>query len=148
MHCQLDEVKVILDTAAEARKAVLRELSEKGDPAGLSLMSSSLVFGLLLLRGYDVFIQKGVISIRGEDQDHFWVLVYLDGESFILDVAPTHFPDVLFMPEDEAAAEYGYAMGKDYRWRRGDCEENVWQAALDALGIKKPLSRVFREIED
>ncbi|MFZ5648984.1 MAG: hypothetical protein ACOY30_15340 [Bacillota bacterium] len=156
MHCQLDEVKQILYVASAARNAVLQEFPESSGPGGFSLESGSLVFGLLLLGGHDVFMQKGVISINGKNHDHYWVEVYLDGEAFILDVALAQFgggqdermPEVLFMSKDEAAGEYGYAHGKDYDWRREDCEEKVWQAALDMLEINKPLSQVFKEIED
>jgi len=157
VRCQLDEVKLILDIAIAARKSLLNELPENSVLYRCNPGPSSLVYGLLLLSGNDVFIQKGVVSMGDKELDHYWVLVYLDGDAFILDIAPTWYKDqldvevredVLFMPEGEAAAEYGYAMGKDYEWRKEDCGENVWQAALEHLKIKKPLSQVFRDIEE
>lgn len=155
MHCQLDEVKHILDCAAAVRDVVQKKLQEDTEIGEFSRRAASVTCGLLLINEHDVFIQKGTVNFKGKEWLLYWVEVYIDGEPFVLDAVLPLFAgerearaDVLFLPADESAAMYGYGQGEEYPWRREDCEESIWQEVLDALNINKPLDLIFEEIVD
>lgn len=155
MHCQLDEVKQILDTAAAIRDAVQKNLTKDTPMGEFSRRAASITCGMLLINEHDVFIQKGRVNLRGKESPHYWVEVYLDGEPFILDAVLPFFAgereggaDVLFLPAEEAAGMYGYGPGEEYPWRREDCEEGIWLEALRILRENKPLDLIFQEISE
>lgn len=156
MHCQLDELKIIFDIAASARDAL-----RKGFPGGLAVedfarRAANITCGLLLLKNYDAFIQRGIINSSGKKSPHHWVELYLSGDAFVLDAVLPLFmknagvqeTDVIFLPLDDAAALYGYGAGSDYDWRREECEEFVWETVLEMLNIKKQPGDIMEEIED
>ncbi|MFZ5642072.1 MAG: hypothetical protein ACOY46_00620 [Bacillota bacterium] len=154
MHCQLDQVREILDVATATGNAILKETPE-AELFDFSRMSCSVIYGLLLLKDYDVFIQEGLVDYQGREMDHFWVEVYFEGEAFILDTAIARFlssdgrvEDVIFLPGDEASGKYGYRQGKDYEWSPEDCDERVWQSVIKTLGIEKPLSEILADIRE
>lgn len=152
MQCQFDQVGEILDIAAAAGDSVRKKLP--GCTAfDFGRAVSPLIYGLLLLKEYDVFMQKGLINPGGGKNDHLWVEVYFEGEAFILDAAAGCFEDgggkgsdVLFMPKDEACERYGYDQGSDRDWSPGDCDRGVLRSALDILGIKRDVDDILEEI--
>lgn len=154
MQCQLDQVGEILDIAAAAGDAVKKNYSGcTALPFGR--MVSPVIYGLLLLKEYDVFMQRGLINPGGEKTEHFWVEVYFEGEAFILDAAAGCFEDgggkgrdVLFMPKDEACEMYGYDQGADRDWIPGDCDRGVLRSALDKLGINREVENILKEISE
>lgn len=156
LFCQLDQVKDILDIGTEVRSSLLKEYPEKTELEGCSKIASSVIFGLLILKDYDVFLHSGNINLDGNHHEHNWVEVYLDGEEFILDVTLTQFvkklgreiPDIIFAPKEEVVALYGYGQSQEYDWRRDQCSEAIWQQVLEKLGIPKPVQEVLEEIAD
>lgn len=154
MQCQLDQVGEILDIAAAAGAAV-----KKNCPGCTALpfgrMVSPLIYGLLLLKEHDVFMQRGLINQGGKAKEHFWVEIYFEGEAFILDAAAGCFEDgggkgndVLFMPKEEACEKYGYDQGTDLDWIPGDCDRGVLRSALDKLGINREVDDLLEEISE
>lgn len=156
MHCQLDQVKQILDIASAVRNSLLRKYHVKPYPPGLSLEAGSAICGLLILFDHDAFMQKGIINTGVNSHEHYWVDVYMDGEPFILDATLTRLenelgqkiPDVVFMPEDDAVEMYGYARGQDIEWQPDHCGPGVWEEVLMLLGINKPVELILQEISN
>jgi len=146
MYCQLDQVGEMLNAARAVRDAVNQDAAEFLDTETLSFKASSVIFGLLLLNDNDVFIKKGKINFTGKQTNCYWVELYLDGLPFVLTVTREAAPEVLFLPEEEAAEECGLLIEKDHEWRPTDCEEEIWQAALDLLDINKPAQQILDDI--
>lgn len=144
MHCQLDQVGQILNIASAAADSVRKGFPGRPGSLDFSRVSSSVIYGLLLLNGYDVFIQEGQVGPEGEEKDHIWVEVYFEGEAFVLDAAIDG--DIIFLPKDEAAGVYGYDRGRERDWSPEDCDQSIWRAALDRLGIKKIVEDCLEEI--
>lgn len=145
MFCQLDQVKQILDTIAAVNDALRKKWNQPFDMAAYSLRAASVIWGLLLLDDYDVFMKQGA--------GQYWVELYLDGTIFIImaiqpEEPGQEFPDIVFMPGEDAWAEYDLSGGADYEWRRDDCEEYFWQAALDILNTDKKACDILDEIEN
>ncbi|PHJ36993.1 hypothetical protein P378_18985 [Desulforamulus profundi] len=155
MLCQLDQVKQILDIAIAVKNSLEGD-SGIIDHRDYDRKACSVIFGLLLLKNYDVFIQAGVLAAGEKEYDHFWIEVYLDNEAFVLDVTLSRLaenikkelPEICFMPKEEAVEVYGYGPGRDYEWRREDCEKTLWQKVLAALDIHTPLDELLDEIDE
>jgi hypothetical protein len=144
-----------LDIAAAAGEAVARE--GPGDPGVLYFgkAAGSVIYGLLLLKDYDVFMQQGLIELGGKKRDHVWVEIYFEGEAFVLDAAAARFGeeggaagDMLFMPGEEAGAIYGYQQGRHLDWSPGDCDRRIWGAALAILGMEREVDHLLEEIAE
>lgn len=146
MYCQLDQVGEILNIAGAAKNAVYKDVNGDADFTALSFKASSIIFGLLLLKEHDVFIKKGKVSFNGVRNNYYWVELYLDGLPFIITVTCEAAPEVLFLPEEEAGEEYGFLPEKDHELQPADCEEGIWQAALEALGINRYAHQVLEDI--
>lgn len=154
MFCQLDQVKDVLDIAEAVRHAWLQEEPENPSLAESERKACSLIFGLLLLREYDVFIQEGVLEIKGDEYRHQWVEIYLEGEAFVLDVTLSQWaeqygeeiPEVVFLLKEEATEEYGYGPSEDYEWHREEAGESLWEKVLRALQINHSVDEVLEEI--
>ncbi|SHK62947.1 hypothetical protein [Desulforamulus aeronauticus] len=154
MFCQLDQVKDVLDIAEVVRRALLQEQPENSSLAGSERKACSLIFGLLLLRDYDVFIQEGVITIKGNEHRHQWLEVYLEGEFFVLDVTLSQWteqyeaeiPEVVFLLKEDAIEEYGYGSSEDYEWQRDAAGKSLWNKVLKALQINQTVDEVLAEI--
>ncbi|ABO51167.1 hypothetical protein Dred_2661 [Desulforamulus reducens MI-1] len=152
MFCQLDQVKQILDMAS-AVKNILKE--ERFLNIDLDRKSCSILYGLLLLKDYDVFIQRGTVSFEGREFPHHWTEIYLDGEAFILDInlvssakVENRSEDIYFMPEEDAVKDYGYQALQEYGWKKEDCQREIWQRVLKELNISKNVDQVLEEIEE
>ena len=121
MFCQLDQVKDILDIAEAVRESLLKENPENQNLQGCGKQASTAMFAFLIVKEYDVFLQEGVLHCGGETYPYHWVELYLDGEAFVLDVTLAQFsqvpkhqvPEVLLLPGDEAAEEYGYGESRE-----------------------------------
>ena len=146
MYCQLDQVGEILRVAGAAKAAVCRDLQEPFDAAAISFKASAIIFGWLLLQDNDVFIKKGHIRSDNRQTALYWVELYLDGVPFVLTVNCDPVPEVLFLPEEEAEEEYGLTPEQDHEWQPADCEEEIWQAALNELDINKPAQEIIEDI--
>lgn len=154
MQCQFDQVGEILDIAAAAGNSAKKKLPG-GNALHLGRIVSPVIYGLLLLKEYDVFMQKGLISPGGDKTDHFWVEVYFEGDPFILDAAAGGFVDVggkggdvLFMPKDEACERYGYDQGTDRDWNPGECDREVLRLTMNMLGMRKEVADILEEISE
>lgn len=154
MFCQLDQVKDVLDIAEAVRRALLQEAPENPSLTGCDQKASSVIFGLLLLREYDVFIQQGVLMLDEKEYRHHWVEVYLEGEAFVLDVTLCQWaehlggeiPELVFLLKEDAEEEYGYGPSEDYDWQREDAEESLWEIVLKELKMNQPVEEVLEEI--
>ncbi|HBV98225.1 MAG: hypothetical protein JL50_00055 [Peptococcaceae bacterium BICA1-7] len=153
MQCQLDQVGEILNIAAAAGDSVEKKMP--GCSAlHLGRTVSPVIYGLLLLKEYDVFMQKGLVNSVGEKTGHFWIEVYFEGEPFILDAAAGSFEDgggkgdILFMPKDEACERYGYDQGTDREWNPKECDRGVLRLTMDTLGIHQEVDFLLEEISE
>ncbi len=154
MFCQLDQVKDVLDIAEAVRRVLLQEEPENPSLAESERKACSLIFGLLLLQEYDVFIQEGALTIKGNEHRHQWLEVYLEGEFFVLDVTLSQWaeqygaeiPEVVFLLKEEAIEEYGYGSSEDYEWQREAAGKSLWSKVLRALQINQTVDEVLEEI--
>lgn len=145
MHCQLDQVREILDIAAVAEAAVKKECPESPGAFQMGRMAGPIIYGLLLLKDYDAFMQAGMVNLDGQKREHCWVEVYFEGEAFVLDAGIAG--EILFLPGDEAGAAYGYEQGRELEWSPEDYDRKIWRAALDILGINKEVEDIWGEID-
>ncbi|WP_027364068.1 hypothetical protein [Desulfotruncus alcoholivorax] len=146
MYCQLDQVGEILNVAGAVKDAVCKDQQAPFDSTIISFKASSVIFGLLLLKDNDVFIKKGNVNVNGKQAGYYWVELYLDGLPFVLTVVCEPVPEILFLPVEEAVEKYRFIPEKDHAWRPTDCEEEIWQAVLNDLDIKKTAQQIIDDI--
>lgn len=154
MFCQLDQVKEILDIAEAVRGALRAEYPANRNLQDCGKAASTAIFALLVVKDYDVFPQQGEVSRQGDVYPHHWVELYLDGEAFVLDVTYGQFcsgsgevPEVIFLPADEAAEEYGYGAGKELSWQREACSQDVWQRLSQQLQLQVSVVELLDEVD-
>ncbi|GAB6179813.1 hypothetical protein JCM14036_11320 [Desulfotomaculum defluvii] len=153
MFCQLDHVKEILDTAAAVQSVLAEEQCEE---EVFAQKACSMLYGLLLLRDYDVFIQKGVITLEGREYPHQWIEMYLDGQAFILDISLGTLSEIMkdkpeqvyFSLEEDAVIEYGYQVHQESSWQKEDCQRQTWQRVIDLLKLPTTVVKLLEEIEE
>lgn len=156
MFCQLDQVKDILDIAEAVQEALLETYPAKQNLEGCGKEASTAIFAFLLLKEYDVFLQEGVLNIGGEAYQHHWVELYLDGEAFVLDVTLSQFThllnkrvsDVLLVPGDEAAQEYGYGVSREIAWQPEACQDTLWQKIINKLQLALSVEQLLEQVEE
>ncbi|MEG6523236.1 hypothetical protein [Desulfotomaculum sp. 1211_IL3151] len=153
MFCQLDQVKQILDTAAAVKNVLGEEQTGEGV---FARKACSMLYGLLLMKDYDVFIQGGTIHLQDQEYPHQWIEMYLDGVPFILDIClgtvagliKDNQEDIYFLPEEDAVMEYGYQVHQEYPWLKGDCQPETWQRVIERLKLPTTVEQLLEEIEE
>lgn len=153
MFCQLDQVKQILDTAAAVKNVLTEEQTGEGV---FTHQACSMLYGLLLMMDYDVFIQKGVITLGDKEYPHQWIEMYLDGVPFILDIGLETVvgwgkdkpEEIYFLPEEDAVMEYGYQVQQETPWQKEDCRRETWQRVIDLLKLPTTVDQLLEEVEE